>query len=313
MPAPAPPRPEQPLRVQGAAGAALTGFLWPAESATGTPPLVFSPGNGFPVQAYRPALAALPPDVTLHALNPQGHGGSTTPERIENWDGLLADLRAYVETCAGPPAILVGHSMGAMLSLRLAAEAPALVAGLLLLEPPLRLERGQALPPEEVGPRRAFIDRARNRRDTWESRAAAAEWFAGSVVYRLWDAGARAAFVEHALVEQPGGAVRLATPPWLEADLYETVPQQELYEWAGAARCPAVLYRGLDSVAASVAAFETLADALPVATVWPVPGTHTFPMEHPAETARALAAGLRLLHGETGLAATAAATGRTGE
>jgi pimeloyl-ACP methyl ester carboxylesterase len=82
------------------------------------------------------------------------------------------------------------------------------------------------------------------------------------------------------------------------------VPRQEMYAWADAARCPAVLLRGLESEAAPQAAIEELAEALPVAVVLPVPGGHTFPMQHPAETGRRSAEALRILRGETGLAAT---------
>jgi pimeloyl-ACP methyl ester carboxylesterase len=302
---------ERPLRFRGPEGLALTGFVRPAREGARPPALVFTPGNGFAVQAYRPFLAHLPGDVTVHALNHRGHGGSVAPERLESWDGLLADLRAYVERELEPPVILAGHSMGAMLALRLAAEAPALAAGLLLLEPPLRLAPGQALTPGEAEGRRVFIDRARNRRADWPSRAEAEAWFAGSVVYRLWTPEARRGFLEAGLLERPDGSVTLATPPWLEAALYETVPQQELYAWAARAPCAAVLYRGLESPVPSLPAYEALANALPVCALVPVPGTHAFPMEHPDEAGRRLAEGLRLLRGETGLALTGTAAAGT--
>jgi pimeloyl-ACP methyl ester carboxylesterase len=302
---------ERPLRFRGPDGLELATLRWSGAAPARPPELLFSPGNGFPVQVYRPALEALPADAVVHAINHRGHGASQPPERVENWDGLLADLRAYVEQHMRPPVILAGHSMGAMLALRLAAEAPALAAGLLLLEPPLRLRPGEQPTPERLALMRAFIERARNRRDGWPSRAEAAAWFAGSVGYRLWDAAAREAFVAEGLRDAPEGGVRLATPPWLEAVLYETVPRQELYDWAARVRCPAVLLRGLASEAASAEVMEALADALPVAVVLPAPGGHSFPMEHPAETGRLLAQGLRILRGETGLAPTGAAAADT--
>ena len=332
------PRPERPLRFRGPEGHALSGVLRPAEAspeagaaegagASGEanveapgPAVLFAPGNGFPVQAYGPALAGLPPDVTVHALDPRSLGPAAAAAagngaalaRLSDWGALLADLRAYVEQRMQPPVILAGHSMGAMLALRLAAEAPALVAGLLLLEPPLRVRRGQPLSPEAAAGGRAFVERTRGRRAAWAAREEAAAWFAGSVSYRLWHAEARAAFVAHGLVAAPQGGVRLATPPELEAALYETVPRQELFAWAARARCAGVLLRGRESAAADVAALEELADALPVGVVIPVPGSHAFPMEHPAETGLRMAAALRLLRGETGLALTPVESGRTG-
>ncbi|HKI99779.1 MAG TPA: alpha/beta hydrolase [bacterium] len=294
---------EQPFRFRGPDGLELTGHVWSGAESPRLPELLFSPGNGFPMQVYRPALEGLPADAVVHAINHRGHGGSEVPGQLSDWDGLLADLRAYVEQRMHAPVILAGHSMGSMLALRLAAEAPALAAGLLLLEPPLHERRGKpraTRTPEHE----AFIERSRNRRDTWASREEAAAWFAGSVGYRQWSPEARAAFVAEGLVEAPDGSVRLATPPWLEAALYETVPQQTVYQWAEQVRCPTVLLRGLESWAAPAEVMEDLADALPVAVVLPVPGTHTFPMEHPAETGHSVTKALRILRGETGLAAT---------
>jgi pimeloyl-ACP methyl ester carboxylesterase len=305
-------RAQRPLRFHGPDGLELTGVLWEAAQPARPPELLFTGGNGFPVQAYAPALAGLPPDVTVHGLNHRGHGGSAVPEHAEDYGALVADLRAYVEQRMRPPVILAGHSLGAILALRLAAEAPALAAGLLLLEPPLRLRRGEQASPELAEDLRAFIERARNRRDAWPAREEAAAWFAESLLYRSWDAGARGGFVAAGLLATPDGGVRLATPPWLEAALYEAVHREDLFELAARAPCAGVLLRGTESTAVQPAALEEIADALPVGAVLPVPGTHTFPMEHPRETGQRMASALRLLRGETGLALTGAPAGRTG-
>lgn len=305
-----------PFRFSGPDGVTLTGLARPAAAAASgdagpPPPLVFMPGTGFCVEAYGDLLAALPEDTAVHALNYRGHGGSDVPALRADWDGVVADVRAYVERELGVPAILSGHSMGAMVSLRLAAEAPELVAGLLLLEPPIHVRQGEEPPEDWETARAAFIERARNRRAEWPSREEAAKWFEGSVLYRLWTPGSRAGFVADGLRDTEAGTVRLATPPELEADYYVTVPSQPLYEYAAQARCTGVLLRGTESPVVPTEALEDIAAALPVGAVLPVPGTHTFPMEHPQETALRMAEALRLLRGETGLNVTEAAAGRT--
>lgn len=306
-----------PIRFSGPDGLTLTGLARPAapgsaEGAAPAPPLVFTPGTGFCVEAYGDLLAALPADTAVHALNYRGHGGSGVAALASDWEGLVADVRAYVERELGVPAILSGHSMGAMVSLRLAAEAPDLVAGLLLLEPPIHLRRGEPPSGDWEAARAAFIERARNRRAEWPSREEAAKWFEGSVLFRLWTPGCRAGFVAAGLRETEAGTVRLATPPELEADIYATVPGQPLFDYAAQARCAGVVLRGTESPTVSTEALEDIAAALPVGVVVPVPGTHTFPMEHPRETALRMAEALRLLRGETGLNLTEAAAGRTG-
>jgi pimeloyl-ACP methyl ester carboxylesterase len=58
-----------------------------------------------------------------------GHGGSSPlsgpPERVDPYSERLADL-------LGGPAVIVGHSFGAVVALRLAARRPELVRGLVL-------------------------------------------------------------------------------------------------------------------------------------------------------------------------------------
>lgn len=49
------------------------------------------------------------------------------------WGDLLAD---FIDETVGGPVILSGHSSGGLLALRIAAERPELVTGLVLEDPP---------------------------------------------------------------------------------------------------------------------------------------------------------------------------------
>ena len=95
----------------------------------------------------------------------------------------------------------------------------------------------------------------------------------------------------------------MACPPWLEADFYELEPGGMLFQWAERCQCPAVLLMGADSEVVHAGGMEELTRAFGVATLFTLPGGHTFPMEHPLETARVLGGALAMLRGETGGAA----------
>jgi pimeloyl-ACP methyl ester carboxylesterase len=74
----------------------------------------------------------LAPDLPGFGLTPPG-GRSTSVEANAAW------VHRFLEEVAGRPAILVGNSMGGLLSIMVAAVRPEDVAGLILLDPALPL------------------------------------------------------------------------------------------------------------------------------------------------------------------------------
>src|SRR5262245_8298438 len=72
----------------------------------------------------------LAPDLAGHGLTKSLSRGTTVPAN-------RALLHRFVESVAGGPVILMGNSMGGMISLFAAAAAPGLVSGLILVDPAL--------------------------------------------------------------------------------------------------------------------------------------------------------------------------------
>jgi len=80
-------------------------------------------------------VAELGTGVRTIAVDLPGFGASNTLAGPYNLDRFAADLRALLESLRTGPVIVVGHSMGAKVALRLAIEAPELVRGLVLVAP----------------------------------------------------------------------------------------------------------------------------------------------------------------------------------
>ncbi len=276
-------------------GLTLRGERW----GSGPTPVLFTQGNGFTVQGYREAFAPVAGRVTVHALNSRGHGGSGVPAHLDDWDGMVDDLRRYLRATFPGPVLVAGHSMGATVSMRLTAEAPELVAGLLLMEPNLVRGRRDVWPGNKGGVQLEMITGAQKRRDRWESRAAAAAWLRERGTYRDWAEAPFQAFMESAVLPDEAG-VRLACPPWLEAQAYATLPDAVIYRWADAIRVPAVLVRAEGSPVVCAQGLEDFIAAVPVAVVLGVKGGHTFPMQHPQAAGKAIAMGLDILLRATG-------------
>jgi carboxylesterase len=81
-------------------------------------------------------------DLKLATPLLRGHG-SDSPERLRGvtWQEWLDDARRALEALTGidGKAVVLGHSMGALLALQLAARHPELVDSVILATPPIRL------------------------------------------------------------------------------------------------------------------------------------------------------------------------------
>lgn len=64
-----------------------------------------------------------------------GFGGSERGKAVPSLAEQAAALAAVLESEPGPPAVVVGHSLGGPIAARLAMDRPELVAGLLLVAP----------------------------------------------------------------------------------------------------------------------------------------------------------------------------------
>jgi len=122
----------------------------PADEA---PVLVLLHGHSDSGPSWADAIARWAPDYHVVAVDQRGHGESprfteaefergTTDVMKDDTVALLAELAA--ET--GRPSLLAGHSMGARLSGLAAAEAPDLVAAVVLEDPPWWLPIGGPSP-----------------------------------------------------------------------------------------------------------------------------------------------------------------------
>lgn len=101
------------------------------------PPLVLLHGVTSRWQTF---LTSLPPLMLrwhVVAADLRGHGRSG---RVKDQYGVMdyvPDIVALIRHLDGGPAVVIGHSLGAMISIGLASEAPDLVRAVVLGDPPL--------------------------------------------------------------------------------------------------------------------------------------------------------------------------------
>ncbi|MFW3171186.1 alpha/beta fold hydrolase [Geodermatophilus sp. CPCC 206100] len=85
----------------------------------------------------------LTPHARVHALDLPGFGRSEPGHRLATVRNNVAVLDRFVRDVTGGPVVLVGNSMGGMISLLEAARAPARVSGLVLVDPAVPGPRGR--------------------------------------------------------------------------------------------------------------------------------------------------------------------------
>jgi non-heme chloroperoxidase len=83
-------------------------------------------------RAWDPVLPHLPASIRAISLSQRGHGDSERPAGGDELEDLTRDAAAVVEALELGPAIVAGHSMGAWVVERLAADRPELVSGMVL-------------------------------------------------------------------------------------------------------------------------------------------------------------------------------------
>jgi pimeloyl-ACP methyl ester carboxylesterase len=258
------------------------------------PLLHFSHANGFPAPCYRAFLAPLEARFEIRYLERLGHDAAYLVQ--DGWHALTDELIAAL-VAHGRPAVLVGHSLGAYLSLRAAVRRPELVRSVVLLDAPVLspFKGGAVALLKRLGVADAISPApgTRRRRREWASPEEALAHFRSRPVFRRFDPRCLLDYVHHG-TEQVDGVTRLRFDPEVEYRIYRTMPH-DLARDAPLLRVPAGLLVGQRS---EIARRVGLGFSRRWMKVGQTPGGHLFPFQHPETSAQAV---LHML-GELGLA-----------
>jgi N-formylmaleamate deformylase len=102
------------------------------------PPLVLLPGITSPAIMWDFVSRRLAAFSHVYALDNRGRGLSSSGDNLEYWlADYAADAQGVIEQLGLENPIIAGHSMGARIALKLAADAPSLVGPVILIDPPV--------------------------------------------------------------------------------------------------------------------------------------------------------------------------------
>jgi len=189
------------------------------------PALHFAHGNSFPTGTYSVFLNQLKSSYQIHAPDMLGHNPAFPV--TDSWPQLCREMIASIESIPGGPVILLGHSLGGMLSLMVARMRPDLVDCVLMLDSPVVsgwrarvLQAGKLVGLDRfVGPAKS----SKKRRKSWPDSDAAYRHFAVKEQFAIWPEQVLRDYIQFGTRPYPKG-VTLQFNREIETKIYRTLP-----------------------------------------------------------------------------------------
>ena len=121
-----------PFRVSAADGLSLATLEWSREGGT---PMVFLHGFGNDAHVWDEICPTFAPYYRTLAITQRGHGDSDWDEQARyDHSSMARDLECALDALELERVVLVGHSMGARVSMRFAGNHPERLAGLVIVD-----------------------------------------------------------------------------------------------------------------------------------------------------------------------------------
>lgn len=110
-----------------------------AEAPSHGLPLVMLHGISLRWQAFLPNLPTFSFRYHTYALDQRGHGLSGRMPGAYRIEDFADDVIRFLRACVAEPVVLLGHSLGAQVSMQVASDAPDLIRAIVLEEPALSI------------------------------------------------------------------------------------------------------------------------------------------------------------------------------
>ncbi len=259
------------------------------------PVLHFLHGNGFSGLTYSPFLRELQPAYSLFIADLLGHGDSDAGRLFPGWNGMaeqsLSVLSRRVPEWEGRRVLGVGHSLGGVISVLMAARRPEIFERLVLMDPvlfsPMMLRASRVAKFLGLYRWHPLVRRTRARKDHFPSLDAARASYRGRGVFKGWTDECLESYLTHGLKRGSDG-VTLKCPTWFEAEIFASVPQG-IWQALRGLRCPTHIIVGEETDAFIRASAQRAARCNPRISVEVTAGRHCFMQEDPKHAAQLVA------------------------
>jgi lipase len=245
------------------------------------PSLIFLHATGFMPWLWHPLARELADRYRIFAPYFCDHRQMDPENGGFNWLTLAEDLSLFSRNLGLENPFLVGHSMGATVSLLANALGHLPAAGMVLIEPIL-------LPAEfyktaisvEQHP---FASKAIRRTNFWQNREEAEAYLHSRPLFQGWDQEMLELYLRYGLSGEDGG-LRLTCSPRREAALFMGGVQYDPWPLLTKVSCPVLVLEGETTGSRGYIDFTRVCSLIPNCTRHRVGGAgHLIPMEKPGE------------------------------
>ena len=252
-------------------------------------PLHFLHANGYPPECYKPLLELLKTEYHVFGMLLRPLWKDAKPEDLKDWHPLSEDLRHFLSS-QPEPVIGVGHSIGAIITLRAALRDPGKFRALVLIEPvlfvPAVLIQWQITRMLGLGDRvHPLVAGAKKRRRTFDDLDTLFRGYRNRNIFRYMTDEYLRAYIEG--MTQPGsdGGYELVYSPEWEAQIYRTgLHDFDIWRDLPKLQVPTLFLRGAESDTFLEKAARLVKQKQPGAKVETLEkSTHILPLEHPKE------------------------------
>ncbi|HFQ93005.1 MAG TPA: alpha/beta hydrolase [Anaerolineae bacterium] len=255
------------------------------------PLLHFAHANAYPPRCYQYFLSLLTPHFHVVAIGQRPLWPYADPAELTDWRLLSEDMIRLFDEQGWRDVIGVGHSLGAVATMRTAVTRPDLFRALVLVEPvfllPTLLEMAAAHP--DAAYQMPLVQSALRRRNQFESREYAFDRWRRKPVFARWPDESLWDYVNCALIPNAeNGGFRLAYPREWEARIY-ALPPQWVWDVLPQVTQPTLGIRGAETDTIAPEAWRLWQEKQPQAEFVEIAGAgHMLLMERPSAAAQTI-------------------------
>lgn len=252
-------------------------------------PLHFLHANGYPPACYKPFLELLQTQYQVFGMLLRPLWKDSDPNGIRDWKPFSEDLLRFLTSQPGP-VIGVGHSIGAVVTLRAALRDPGKFRALVLIDPvlfvPQFMLKWMIVRMLGLGDRlHPLIPGAKRRRRSFDDLDTVFRRYRTRGVFKYMSDENLRTFIEGITQPRSDGGYELVYSPEWEAQIYRT-NMHDFDIWRGlpGLELPTLFLRGAETDTFLEAAAKRVTQRQPKVRVETLErSTHILPLERPKE------------------------------
>lgn len=252
-------------------------------------PLHFLHANGYPPDCYKPLLELLRTKYHVFGMSLRALWPDSNPSDIKDWNPFSEDLLRFLSSRETAPVIGVGHSIGAIVTLRAALRDPNKFRALVLIDPvlfpPRRLISWNLIRAIGLGHRlHPMIAGSSKRRRTFDDLDTVFRGYRNRKIFRYMSDDNLRIYIKGIAKPKNGGYELVFSPEWETRIYFTGLRDFDIWRALPRLNVPTLFIRGAETDTFWEEAAKSVKRKQPRAKMETLErSTHLLPLERPKE------------------------------